>query len=166
MPNGFAGNGARAFLTSASKAHLRVSDVIEENNKHTDEILGATPRNRATPISRLRLQRLPFGPEDADSGRHMVGHRNSTNIVANRDEYFAAAQAIRTVDETLGECIYAAVRDIEDMCGTIFILPSATPQFLDIACTIKDTLGNFRDGSESLAHECRLFATEITDIGM
>jgi len=150
MPNGFAGTAAKLFLTNAQVAHQRAVGAVEQNRTDNRE---------------LRIQPLPFDPEDAENGRAVVGRRSVSNIVVNRGEYTSISHEIARLDDEVGECLHKCAVELEEMCNTIFIVPGATPQLLNINYEMKQALNAFRETTESMAVQTRRFANEMTGIG-
>ena len=166
MPNGFAGIAAKAFLTTVHVAQRRTQEVIKENDDQNAGIAARTPSTRVQrDAAHARVELLPFNPADALTGRFVTGHRNSTNIVVSRAEFATIARTLQQIDEDLGRCIYETAKEIEDMCNTIFIMPSVSPKCKEIACAVRESMSTYRNASDDLAIECNKFANDMSDIG-
>jgi len=72
---------------------------------------------------------------------------------------------ISQADDRIGECIYIISDEIEALCQTSFILPEAVPRCINIADTLKKSLGQFRTVTEEAVMQAQKFAREIADIG-
>ena len=151
MPRGFAGSAATAYLGKASDAHKQ---AIAAGRKVPPSIpMG--PRERS----------LPFGPEDAKTGTFTTGRGDSSNVVVSQGEYEIICNMVSQVDDRVGECLYNVAMEIEAMCQTSFVLPTAVPRCLNISDDVKRSLGQFRSLTEDAVMQARRFAREITEIG-
>jgi len=154
MPRGFIGRPATAYLTEASSIHSRAMD---SGNRIT---------NNAPSNANLRARQLPFEPSEGTSGGFApAGRGNSSNIVVSQTEHESVSRMISQADDKLGECIYNVSNEVEILCQTAFILPTAVPRCLNISENIKKSLGEFRGVTEDAVLEARKFAQEISDIG-
>ena len=116
-----------------------------------------------------RRQLLTNSPEDARIGAYgsssfATGKRNSGNIVADQREYEDISRKISHADDKIGECLYRIAQEIEDMCQTIYKLPQAVPRCLNVANSVKNSMGEFRSLTEEAAQEVRMYARDITEI--
>ena len=152
MPRGFAGRPALRYLGDVSEAHTTA--------------INAGQRTALPTLNGPRERRLPFGPEDATTGRFIVGHGNATNIVASREAYEAICRNVSQADDKLGECLYHLTQEIDSLCQTAFVLPSATPRCMNVASGVKQVLNQFTAATEDLLIQSRKFAAEITEIGL
>ena len=151
MPRGFIGRPARAYLTEAAEAHNQAV------TRTTQAISRAQRRN-------INARTLPFQPSDG-AGAALTGVGNSSNIVVSQQEYETIAHDICRADEDMGACLYNAACEIEKLCQTAFILPTAVPRCLNVSDTVKRSLGQFRTVTEEMALQSRRFAREITEVG-
>ena len=151
MPRGFIGNAAAKYLRQVSNAHESAVSAGMKRPSHAPP----GPRGR----------RLPFGPEDAFRGSFTVGHRNSSNIVTDREEYAAICNKIDQAEDRMGECLHKTALEIEAMCQTIFVLPRVVPRCVGISDAIKQSLNQFRSLTLDAIIHIRNFARDITDIG-
>lgn len=153
MPNGFSGNAAVRYIGHAATAHTRALGVAQQ------EVPQGAPRM-------VRVREFPFTPEAAITGRFVVGRGDSSNIVVNQEAYDQVARMISSIDDHIGECIYRTAAEIEEMCRSIFVLPTVSPECLNFCNTVKTSMGNFRGLTEDAALATRSFAREITEIGL
>jgi len=167
MPNGFVGQPARAFLRKANEGHNRAIGVTQETAENNNQIRAAGVAQGAAISNAMRIQHareLPFRPEDAEHGRFVTGVGNSTNIVVNQDDHARLVGQIHRIDDAIGECVYSCIREIEDLCRTVFVMPTVSKRCMDICNDFNRVLGSFRIGDEAAMH-IRNFAYEIDGIG-
>jgi len=155
MPNGFSGRPATTYLTGVSNAHQR---AITAGNNAGNQTPANTPR-----IPNAR--RLPFSPDEANTGSFTTGRGNSTNIVVSLQEYEEITRKLDRVDDKIGECLYRAALEIEELCKTAFVMPEAVPRVLGVCGGVKTSLTDFRTITHELTTTMRRFAQEITSIG-
>ena len=161
MPRGFAGPHAVDFLTRATAAHRQAQTSSGRTTEDTP-----TPRNMASSTARLTTRQLPFTPEDGNNiGFVSTGRGTSDNVVVSQQEYESISRLLSHADERAGECIYNISNEIEALCQTVFILPTAGPRCMNISDSVKRTLGQFRSLTEDGVIQIRSFAREITNIG-
>jgi len=116
-------------------------------------------------LSAPRERRLPFNPEDANAGSSITGIGNSSNIVADFDEYQSILRVMSQADARINECLHHVTTELETMFGTTFILPAATTQCMHISDSVKRSLGQFRSLTDDVVMRVRHFAEAITSIG-
>jgi len=150
MPNGFVGNAARRYLGDVNAAHTRAVSAGRD-----------VPEN----MTQVREARMPFMPEDANLGRASVGRGSSDNIVVSIADYNDVAHAICRIEDTIGQCMYRTTVEIEEMCRTIFVMPTVSPGCINIASEVKSCLGPMRSIPDDAAILVRNFAREIDEIG-
>jgi len=151
MPNGYRGNHAATYLNKVEEVH---AEAVAAGNQ-------SPPGAPAGP----RTIRLPFPASTAHSGGNATGYGNSSNIVADNSDYGAISQAISNLDNRVGEAIYNSSSDIENMCQTVFVFPSATPALMGLSGSIKSSISSFRSTAEEVSAIARTFSNEITSIG-
>jgi len=152
MPDGFIGNAAHRYLREVSAAHAKASGALQ----------GTLP---AGAPSMPRPRPLPFSSDNAQSGRFSVGGGSSNNIVVGQDEYESVARTLCRIDEQIGECLYQCATEIDEMCETIFIMPTVGPRCKNISDSVVRCLGQLRSLTEDVALNARKFAQDINDIG-
>jgi len=150
MPQGFRGNPTKVYLTEAQDAHNAAV---------------AVGRRSVHGVSGSRVVPLPYQPSAARTGSYTTGYGNSENIVTNQSEYETVARMVSERDDRMGELIYMTANDIEEMCRTIFVLPSATPSIVGLSGEIKQSLSAFRSATEEMANNARSFADAIVSVG-
>jgi len=106
----------------------------------------------------------PHSPDSAESGGYSTGIGNSSNVVVDGNTYDEILQRIRMIDAETAESMYNIAVQIEEMCQSIYIVPSTLPKYLAIVDKVKASLGEF----QSLTDEARSFANgfveEVTHI--
>ena len=152
MPRGFVGNAAAKYLGGVSSANRMATNASSNLPSHAPN----GPRERP----------LPFDADEAHTGSFVTGHGNVTNIVADYNQYMSICNTIGSADDKLGECIYHCAQELEALCQTFFILPSAVPRCLNISAQIKKSLGESRSLTEEVLIQSRRFADTITSIGL
>jgi len=160
MIKGFFGPAAASYLSSASNAHTL---AMRTTTQASSQVNSQNPAGGGT-ISFTPSRQLPFASEDAKSGSFITGRGNSSNIVAGQGIYNEIARMITRADDKAGECLYRIAMEVENMCNTIFVLPEASPQCLNIAATTKSFLEEYRALTDEITANMRSFAQEITDI--
>jgi len=166
MPNGFLGNAAAKYIGHASRAHTKAMTTMQEStmNANFGDSSGAA---RAVKMPSMPRQRaLPFSEEDAHTGRFITGRGDSSNIVVDEDECLKISRAISDINYNMDDCMYCTAAEIEEMCRTIFILPTVTSQCMNFCDTVKSSLVHFRDLTEDMSQEVRKFALKIAEIGL
>jgi len=162
MPRGFVGQPATKYLTLANEAHANSTN----NAAQTGARVAATALGSANTASRLRIRQLPFEPAEGATGSPVpTGRGNSSNIVVSQQEYESLTNMISQADYRVGECMYNVAKEIELLCQTVFMLPSAVPRCLNISDSVKNSLGEFSGVTEDCTLQTRGFARAITDIG-
>lgn len=156
MPNGFVGKAASRYLKDVSDAHK--------------EALSTCTRISSNAPSRTTLridteQQMAHSPEEARSGKFITGKNNSTNIVADQNEYEKISHKISQADDRMGECLYRIAQEIEEMCQNSYKLPWAVPRCLNITNSVKSSMGEFRSLTEEAVAKVRSYARDITEIG-
>jgi len=116
-------------------------------------------------IREPRPVRLPHPPESAYIGRFTSWQGNSTNIVVNQSEYESICHIVDNIDNNMGACIYNVAAEIEEMCRTSFILPSAGPRCLNVSDSIKRSLGEFRAVTEDSLIQLRRYVQSVMGVG-
>jgi len=163
MPNGFFGNAARRYLTQVTTVHTR---AVAAAQKCQEEIPDDMPNNMSSNITGMaRMRQLPFTPEDGFTGRATTGRGDSSNIVVDEHEYNEVVRRLCQIDDAIGECIYKTAAEIEELCQTIFVLPSVAPRCQDISHRLKNMLREYAELTAELELKTRSFAREITEIG-
>jgi len=144
MPNGFIGNAARSFLTSASTA---LSDAA--NN---------TPRG-------TMHGRNPVPPEQATRGTFRTRIGNSSNIVVDTHTTSEALNMMVRTDDRVSELFFEIATELEDICRSSYIVPRSVPRFLNTCDRVKGCMGRFREATGNAAEGTHRFLREITNIG-
>jgi len=155
MPRGFIGRPASEYLGKASDAHQH---ALQSGNRVTENAPGTIT---------MRARSMPFSPEDAlagDSVRGSAGMRNIRSIAVDQAEYDAIGRALSIADEKMGACLYQAAMEIETLCQTAFILPSATPRCVNISGSVKGSLNQFRDVTEDAVIQIKRFASDMINL--
>ena len=161
MPNGFIGRPAVAYLTRASDAH---STAARTTAQTSSEATAQNPDARGMART-ASPRRLPFSPEDGKTGGFSTGRGNSSNIVVDRHVCEEIARKITHADDKAGESLYRIAMEVENMCNTTFVMPTASPRCLNVAMATKTFLEEYRKLTDEIAASMRKFAQETTDIG-
>jgi len=152
------GSGRTAFLQSSriTASELgSIASMLTNNARVANRSLIREPR----PV------RLPHPPESAFFGSFSSWKGNSSNIVVNEDEYASICHIIDNIDNNMGACIHHTATEIEEMCQTVFILPSAGPRCLNVSGSMKRCLGQFRMVTEDSLIELRRYIQAIMGVG-
>jgi len=150
------------YLSQAKEAHTSATDNVTQ----TGEQLVTRAPGSANTASRFRIRQLPFEPAEGASGASVpTGRGNSSNIVVSQQEYDSLTRMISQADYRVGECMYNVAKEIELLCQTVFMLPSAVPRCLNISDSVKNSLGEFCGVTEDCGLQTRGFTRAITDIG-
>ena len=137
-------------------------------------MIGSQVRSTASRVSSVRPApilreprpvRLLHPPESAYIGNFSLWRGNSTNIVVNQSEYDSIYHIVDNIDNNMGACVHNVATEIEEMCRTSFILPSAGPRCLNISDSIKRSLGQFRMVTEDSLIQMRRYVNEMMGIG-
>ena len=166
MPNGFLGNAAAKYIGHASRALTKAMTTMQEStmNANLSNSSAAARAVRIPPVPRQRD--LPFSEEDAHTGRFITGRGDSSNIVVDEDECLKISRAISDINYKMDDCMYRTAAEIEEMCRTIFIMPTVTPQCMNFCDAVKSSLIHFRDLTEDMSQEVRKFALKVAEIGL
>lgn len=151
MPNGFSGRAATRYLSDVSTANANAANATAQ----------AAPRASAG----MNARKLPFTPAEGRRGGFTTGKGNSSNIVSDSGAYDQIANRISQIDDRIGECLYKIAVEIEEMCQTSYRLPQTVTGCMNIAATVKNSLGEFRGLTEDAASITRNFARDIENIG-
>jgi len=160
MPRGFVGAAARKFLTNVFEAHTRALESGQRVQARAEQHI-QNPQQ-----AMMRIRQLPFEPEDAKTGTFTTGRRDSSNIVADYDQYHAISSTISRTDDQITQCMYEISCEIEALCQTSFKMPATTERCAAISDTVKRTLVEARAQTDDIFMQARKFADSITSIGM
>jgi len=156
MPQGFIGKASRRYLLTVGDA---MSSAHAVHNR--DPFGGQSHRIK---ISGRSNHSAPHSTDSAESGGYSTGIGNSSNVVVDGNTYDEILQRIRMIDAETAESMYNIAVQIEEMCQSIYIVPSTLPKYLAIVDKVKASLGEF----QSLTDEARSFANgfveEVTHI--
>ena len=150
MPNGFAGRPAIRYIGDAAVEHQAADNAVRQARNITGRSVTVRP--------------LPHRPEDARTGSSTSGRGNSSNIVANRDEYARVANLVRNADNRMASSLQNVAQQIEAMCQTAFVLPQASPLCNDLSGTLRGSLGNFTGLTSEMLAQVQSYASDITNI--
>ena len=151
MPRGFSGNAARRYLGDVAEAQAQATSATQGMPS------GSPPMPRPRP--------LPFSPDSAGGGGFSVGHGDSGNIVVSQGDYETVARRLAQIDEQMGECLYQCAKEIEDMCDTIFKMPTVSPRCKRVSGGVIACLGQLRTLTEDVGLCATKFARDIMEIG-
>jgi len=191
MPRGFVGNAAARYLTGVSEARKNAVDsgdrIVNRANSENARNQVMAPANTMNANSQTMMRHmnaartnsrtlpalttprerpLPFSPEDAHTGSFAVGRGNSSNIVADYNQYLEVCRTINKAEENMGYCLHSVATEIEALCQSAFVMPSAVPRCLNISDTVKCSLDQARHMTDDILMESRRFADTITGIGL
>ena len=160
MPYGFIGNACKVYLSAIGSALTSAAAVHNQNPYNTagNGVCAPPPlpvRNNHNPKST---------PDMAMNGGFATGVGNQTNVVVNLDDYDKILQKIRITDAKFAEEIYSISEKIEEMCTSIYIVPSTLPKYLSILEQVKSSLGEFQSLTEEARSKMNQFVDEIIAI--
>jgi len=158
MPDGFVGNPAATYLGEVETAHNQALTVATQP-------LPAANSPRSPAAIPPNLTPLPYPAATARSGSHTTGYGSSDNIVSAADQYAVASQKLIQADDMINELLYHTAMDIADMCQTIFILPAANAQILNLTNNIQSAVRGSRAIADSATSTMRSFASSIASVG-
>jgi len=128
MANGFIGNAAYAYLVA-------VENALKESAKvHTDNAHGVAIRNELPPVL----------PEEARGGSFFTGADDLSNIVTDSNDYESSMREVSDASDDVNSIYYTTAREMEDMCGTSFVLPK-TAQRCSHMCSDAKSFMSFKN---------------------
>ena len=150
MPNGFVGRAPIRYLGDVSVDHAAAQNAAREAFNRTGVNTPVVP--------------LPHRPEQARTGSSVSGRNNSSNIVANQEEYERVARIVSNADNRMANCLQSISSDIEAMCRSTFVLPRTSPQCVEISAALARSLGDFRVLTNEMLAQMNRYAGEIANI--
>jgi len=144
MPYGFMGSAAEKYLSNVSSS-----------------ISAAGSANKSG-RSAVKMQ---HSPESAKSGGFPTGVGNKGNIVVSQATYDEVMRKIRMVDEAAAQDLYNIAVKIEEMCSSIYVVPSTLPKYLSVLDQVKSSLGEFQSLTEETVIHTRRYVDQIMSIG-
>lgn len=160
MPDGFIGNSSKKYLTSVSEA-LSDAHAVHSKDPYNGASGGDTP---PPPLPSRSNQNAEYSPDTALSGGYSTGVGNETNVVLDQDMYEDILLRIRKTDSNIAERLHDIILEIEEMCETIYIVPSTLPKYLRIVDKVKASLSEFQSLSEQVENQSRSFVNEIVSV--
>jgi len=85
----------------------------------------------------------------------------SENIVMKEDVYRDCLAQIQQLDELMAERIEQTVRQMDDMCKNIFIVPETTPRVQAVLGEIRGSLSEFRDVTTQTTQITQMYTSQI-----
>lgn len=153
MPYGFIGQASRKYFTAVSDA---LSSAAEVHNRNPYS--GSYSKTTPPPISARKNYSPKYPPDTAMSGGYPLGVGNHTNVVVDQVMYDETLQKIQIVNAKIAEELYNVAGQIEQMCETIYIVPSTLPKYLELVGKVKTSLDEF----QTLVEEARICTYEFT----
>ena len=150
MPHGFVGRAPIRYLGDAQVDHAAAGNAITAAGNLTGRRPNIIP--------------LPHRPEDAMSGGFTTGRNNSSNIVANQEEYARVVNLVRNADNRMADCLQSIATAIDGLCQSAFVLPKTTPLCTDVSGTLRGSLGDFRSLTNEMLSNVNSYASEIVNV--
>ena len=159
MSYGFSGKAGKGYLEEIEEA------LKEAGKKHSEDPLkeytGSVP---APSLPHRQNQETPFYPDSAKGGGYSVGIGTTSNIVSNQNTYDDISGSIGRIDGQMADDISTAARELEEMCGSVFVLQKATPDYLNVVSEVTSSLGEFEDLTNTAGTAVRRYASELKDV--
>ncbi|MDR1001956.1 MAG: hypothetical protein LBL82_01610 [Oscillospiraceae bacterium] len=145
MPDGFIGKQSKKYLSIISNALTSAHTVHKSPiNSNYD---------------------APCSEEDAMYGSYKTGVGDSSNVVIDEQAYEEIAQRIRRVDAEIAESLNQIAEQIEQMCRTIYVVPTTTPKYLETLTKVKSSLSEFQSLAERTVSQAQSFVNDMSNIG-
>jgi len=160
MPNGFVGPPAASYLPKIEEA-LRVAAEVHNTDPFANLMNWAVfppalpPRPNAV---------TPYPSNTAMKGSHITGTGSVRNIVVDLDLYYNIFQKIRQTDDKISGQIYHIAKETNEICGTTYFLPLASPQCIRVSTVIDSSLELFRELTDASDRRMRQFKDEIMSV--
>lgn len=160
MPDGFIGNACSKYLNVVENA------MTESRNDHNKNPFADLPKSDTPPPQLKDKQNffIKHEPESSLTGGYSTNYGNENNIVLDREVYSEIIYMLKKTDTQTVEDLHNIVTQIEQMCETIYIVPSVLPKLLEIVKNIKESLSEYRDLGESTEQIADDFCNEIVSI--
>jgi len=141
MPYGFSGDAAKAYLR-------KVEEALDEAKVAHNKDPFSTATSNSVPLPELQYranEKSPYPESEAYGGGSTSGVGNSSNIVVDCGEYGDSIYKIIQTDAAIGESIYNATTEINNLCDEYFSVPLTTQEILIISHGVKNSLYEFTD---------------------
>lgn len=160
MPNGFVGQACKKYLTTVQDAMADAHEV------HLRDPYGASAHGPCTaPALPPRINiNVRYHPDTASGGGYVTQVGNESNVVVDQNTYDEILQRINAVDARIAEELYNTAVQIEEMCRTIYIVPTTLPKYLAILDKVKSSLGQFQTLTEDTRLRVYRYVDEIISI--
>jgi len=159
MSRNFTGKIADRFHTNTSDALTRAGNVHNQN-PFEGMRSGDVPFPQLPHAANQSPQSLMQASRSAMAGN--VG--NSSNIVVDPNTFTQAIQRMDSIDDHVGAEVFGMLGQVEEMCATIFKVPSTVQRIRSLCDEVKRCLGPFRGATEEVAIDTRRFVNAISDI--
>jgi hypothetical protein len=157
MPYGFSGLAANYYLQRI-EASLKSAASVHSRYPFDGCGSGAVSPPAVCPGGN---QRPPY---TAEGGGHTTGAGNTGNIVVTQSVYHELSGMIKEIDDKISSELAAISREIDDMCGSVYMLPSTTPRVLEIMERVRSSIPEFKGVSDDAGMDARGFAGEMLSI--
>lgn len=134
MARGFIGKSASGYFNVVGKAVQLGSSVLK------------------TPVNPV---------ESGDGGGFTTSVGTSKNIVVDDNVYDTALGKIEQTDAVMEEKLQYIIRQIEEMCGNVFIVPETTAKVQAVLDTVKGTMAEFRGLTKQMAQITQMYVSQI-----
>ena len=139
---------ANGFIGFASQRHFqRMRDVTQQASSMISSAGGSSSPNLAG-----------FG----EGNSHRLGVGTSENVVMREDVYRSCVARAQQLDDLMAERISYCVRQMDEMCQTIFIAPQTTPRVQAVLSQVQGVLGEFRDLTAQTGQVTQMYVSQTT----
>jgi len=89
---------------------------------------------------------------------------NSSNIVVDPVVFNDSIRRMNSMDNHIGAEVHGLLREVEEMCATIFHVPAVARQIKNFCDEVTRHLGRFQDTTDSISIETKRFVGEMAQI--
>jgi len=138
MADGFVGNAAKKYFQS-------VRDVSQ------------TARNMMSSIRKS----IPAAPVFEERSGYRTGVGTSENIVVKADVYQDALNQIKQLDERMAERLNNAMKQLDELCNTSFIVPETTSKVQAVLDGVKNSMTAFGDVTTQVTQTAEMYKSQM-----
>jgi len=95
---------------------------------------------------------------------YRLGVGTSENVVMKEAVYHNCLAQLQQLDDMMAERIGQTVRQMDEICRSIFIAPQTTPRVQNVLGQVQGALGEFRDLTTQTSRITQMYMSRVTAI--